>query len=118
MQLTLSCSEIFNSRFNTAFNKIPPKSLPAELLATTHVLVHWDSHVPPSEPLYNSPYTILRHSLHTFTIQMGEREEVVPTSCLKPCQMPHVVSVQPHSCSRGYLPAVLPVQPVHPISTS
>ena len=79
MQLTLSCSEIINSRFNTAAAKIPPAELTAELLATTHVLVHQDGHVPPLALLYDSPYAVLWRFLHTFTIQMGEREEVVST---------------------------------------
>ena len=72
MQLKLSHSEIINSRFNTAASKIPPAELPAELLAATQVLVHWDDHVPPLAPLYNSPYDVLRCSLHTFIIQMGD----------------------------------------------
>ena len=117
MQFTLSWSEIVNSRFNTAANRVPP----AELLAASHVLVRRDGHVPPLAPLYDGPYAVLRRSLHTFTILMGDREEVVSTSRLKPCWTPHVVPAQPRRCgrpdwqdSRGYLPVVLPVLPVHP----
>ena len=68
MQLTLSCSEIVNSRFNTAAGKIPSAVLPAELLATAHMLVCWDGYVPPLVLLYNGLYTVLWCSRHTFTI--------------------------------------------------
>ena len=58
MQLTLSRSEIVNSRFNTAANRVPAE-LPAELLAASHVMVRWDGHVPLLAPLYNGPYAVL-----------------------------------------------------------
>ena len=56
----------------------------------THVLVHRNCHVSPLAPLYNSPYAVLQRSLHTFTIQMGDWEEVevVSTSAHLTCY-PH-----------------------------
>ena len=59
LQLTLSHSETVKSRFNTAASWIPPAELPAELLATSYVLVHQDGHRPLLAPLYNSPNAIL-----------------------------------------------------------
>ena len=122
MQLTLRRSEIVNSRFNTTANHVLPAELPAELLATFHVLVHQDGHVPPLAPLYNGSYTVLRWSLYTFSILMGDREEVVSTSHLKPCRTP-MWCLRSHAgaagCpgqqdSRGYLPVVLLALPAHP----
>ena len=100
MQWTLSRSEIINSRFNTAANCVPTAELPADLLAASHVLFCWDGHVPLLSPLYASPYAVLRRSLHTFTILMGDREEVFSTSSLKPFRTPHVVPAQP--CRRSW----------------
>ena len=95
MKATLSGTKTVNSRFNTAANKIPAAVLPQALFYASHVLVHRDGHVPPLAPLYDSPYTVLLRSLHTFTIQMGDREEVVTTSRLKPCHTPNVVPALP-----------------------
>ena len=122
MKATLSGSEIVNSRFNTAANQIPATVLPQPLLEASHVLVRRDGHVPPLVLLYNGPYTVLRRSLRTFTILMGDREEVVYTSHLKPCHTPIVVPVLPQGTvccpgqlgSRGYLPVVLLTLPAHP----
>ena len=122
MQLKLSRSEIINSRFNTAANRVPPADLPAKLLAASHVLVRQDEHVLPLSPLYDGPYAVLRRSLHTFTILMGDREEVVSTSRLKPCRTPtwcplsHIgaASRLGQQGSRGYLPVVLLALPAHP----
>ena len=68
----------------------------------THVLVRHDSHVLPLALLYNGPYAVLRWSLHTFTIQMGDREEVVSMGHLKPCRTPHVVPAQQCGGSRTF----------------
>ena len=58
MQLTLSRSEMVNSRFNTAASQIPPAKVPTELLAVTHVLFHLECHVPPLALLYDDPYAV------------------------------------------------------------
>ena len=100
MKMTLSRSETVNSRFNTAANRVPPAELPAELLAASHVLVRRDGHVPPLSPLYDGPYVVLERHTNTFTIQMGDREEVVSTGRLKPCRTPHVDAAQPRRRGR------------------
>ena len=85
------------------------------------MLVHWDSHMPALAPLYDGPYDVLRGSLHTFIIQMGEREEVVSTSRLKPCGTPNVAPTLPRKCSwplrsagQSGLPPHFPPDPLHP----
>ena len=71
--------------------------------------------MPLLSPLYDGPYAVLRWSLHTFTILMGDREEVVSISCLKPCRNPHVVPGRlGRQDSWGYLPVVLLALPAHP----
>ena len=100
MKMTLSRSETVNSRFNTAANRVPPAELPAELLAASHVLVRRDGHVPPLSPLYDGPYVVLERHTNTFTIQMGDREEVVSTGRLKPCRTPHVDAALPRRHGR------------------
>ena len=102
MKATLSGTETVNSRFNTAANKIPAAVLPQALLDASHVLVRRDGHVPPLAPLYDGPYAVLQRNLHTFTIQMGDTEEVVSTSHLKLCHMPNMVPALPRR--RGRLP--------------
>jgi hypothetical protein len=41
--------------------------------------------MPPLSPLYDSPHTVRQHSLCHFKLQMGDREDNISTSCLKPC---------------------------------
>ena len=82
--------------------QVTPTELPAKLLVASHVLVRHDSHVLPLALLYNGPYAVLRWSLHTFTIQMGDREEVVSMGHLKPCRTPHVVPAQQCGGSRTF----------------
>ncbi len=55
---TLHVSAPFLSRHNSS-NDLPSE-LPAELLSTPLVWVHWGSLVPPLQPLYNGPYVVLR----------------------------------------------------------
>jgi hypothetical protein len=52
--------------------------------------VSWDGHVPPLQPLYDGPYTVIRRSLHHFTQRIGDREDKVSTLRLKPCTDPTV----------------------------
>ena len=40
---------------------------------------------PPLSPLYDSPYAVLQRSLPHFRLQLGDREDNVSTSRLKPC---------------------------------
>ena len=69
---TLSRAENINSRLKTTTKRAPATELPNKLLTATHMLVHWDSHMPALAPLYDGPYDVLQGSLYTFIIQMGE----------------------------------------------
>ena len=70
---TLSRSKNLSTRHNTAADRIHPTEL-----------VHRDGHMPPLAALYDIPYAVLHWATQYFTIQMGNREEVVSTSRLKP----------------------------------
>jgi hypothetical protein len=72
-------------RHNTAADKGLPGDLPQELWAADRVWVRRGGHAPPLAPLYDSPYTVLQRSLRHFRLQMGDREDNVSTSRLKPC---------------------------------
>ncbi len=65
--------------------------------------MRWDRHVPPLQPLYDGPYTVLRRSLHHFTLHIGNREDKVSTLRLKPCTDPTAPPAQPSV--RGRPPA-------------
>jgi hypothetical protein len=60
-----------------------PSELPAELLSTPLVWVRRGGQVPPLQPLYDSPYTVLCPAPCSFTIRVGSRDEVVPVSRLR-----------------------------------
>jgi hypothetical protein len=62
-----------------------PRELPAELLSTPLVWVRQGIVVPPLQPLYDGPYTVLRRGPCSFTIRVGSRDEVVAVSHLKAC---------------------------------
>jgi hypothetical protein len=47
--------------------------------------VRRDAHVPPLQPLYDGPYTVLRRSLHHFMLRIGDKEDKVSTLRLEPC---------------------------------
>jgi hypothetical protein len=52
------------------------------------VFVRRDGHVPPLQPLYDGPYTVICRSLHHFTLSIGDKEDKVSTLQLKPCTNP------------------------------
>ena len=91
---------VTGTRHNTAASRAAPTELPAALLTAPYVLVRRDGHVPPLELLYDGPYAVLRRCPQYFTIQLGDREEVVSTSRLKPCQSPVTVAAQPRTRGR------------------
>jgi hypothetical protein len=41
--------------------------------------------VPPLTPLYTGPFKVLRRSLHTFQVQVGNRTETISMHRLKTC---------------------------------
>ncbi len=59
------------------------------------MFVRRDGHVPPLQPLYDGPYTVIRRSLHHFTLRIGDKEDKVSTLQLKPCTDPTVPPTQP-----------------------
>ncbi len=56
------------------------------------MFVRRDGHVP---PLYDGPYTVLRLSLHHFTLCISDKEDKVSTLRLKPCTDPTAPPAQP-----------------------
>jgi hypothetical protein len=85
---TLSAAEHSATRHNTAATRHPPPQLPDDLAHAPTVFVRRDSHVPPLQPLYDGPYTVIRCSLHHFTLRIGDKEDKVSTLRLKPCTDP------------------------------
>jgi hypothetical protein len=60
-----------------------PDELPGDLLSVPLVWVRWGGVIPPLQPLYDGPYTVLRRGLRSFTIRVGSRDEVIAVSRLK-----------------------------------
>ena len=85
---TLSAAEHSATRHNTAATCRPPPQLPDDLARALTVFVRRDGHVPPLQPLYDGPYTVIRPSLHHFTLRIGDKEDKVSTLRLKPCTDP------------------------------
>ena len=65
-----------------------PISLPSQLLAAEMVFVRRDGVSPPLAQPYDGPYRVLRRSLHTFQLQIGNRTEEISTHRLKVCHTP------------------------------
>ncbi len=61
---TLSAAEHTATRHNTAAACRPPPQLPDDLAHAPMIFVRRDGHVPPLQPLYDGPYTVIRRSLH------------------------------------------------------
>jgi hypothetical protein len=56
---------------------------PTHLAQAQFVYVRKGGRVPPLEPLYAGPHEVIRKSAKTFTIRLGDREEVVSVDRLK-----------------------------------
>ncbi len=83
-----------------------PSKLPAELLSAPLVWVRQGSLVPSLQPLYDSPYAVLRRSPRSFTIRVGSWDEVVAASGLKACTAADATPGSP--CRRGRPPGSHP----------
>ena len=75
------------------------------------MFVRRDDHVPPLQPLYDVPYTVIRLSLHHFTLRISDKEDKVSTLRLKLCTDPTVPSVLPRV--RGRPPAAARAAAAH-----
>ncbi len=69
------------------------------------MFVRRDSHVPPLQPLYDGPYTVICRSLHYFTLRIGDKEDKVSTLRLKACTDPTAPPALPRV--RGRPPAAV-----------
>lgn len=69
--------------------------VPRQLREVSHVYLRRDGHVPPLQPLYDGPFLVLEKTPKTFTLEMGDRREVVSIDRLKPFlgQSPPVVAL-------------------------
>jgi hypothetical protein len=94
----------------------PPRDLPTDLAAARLVFVRRDGHVPPLTPLYEGPYSVVRRSLHHFTVKMGDREEVISKSRLKTCNDETATPAEPRRRGRppGPRHVWFRLQPVQP----
>jgi hypothetical protein len=62
-----------------------PDELPGDLLSAPLVWVRRGGIIPPLQPLYNGPYTVLRRGPRSFTILVRSQDEVITVSRLKAC---------------------------------
>jgi transposase InsO family protein len=82
----LGAAETVATRHNSARARDVLEELPATLLRVTAVLVHRDGHMPPLEPLYDSPYHVL--ACDWFCLQVGDRTETISTAASSPAWTP------------------------------
>ncbi len=66
-------------------NTALPTALPPDLAEADFVFFRQDSGAPPLTPPYTGPFKVLRRSLHTFQVQVGNRTETISTHRLKSC---------------------------------
>jgi hypothetical protein len=85
---TLSAAKHTATRHNIAAACRPPLQLPDALASAPTVFVRRDGHIPPLQPLYDGPYTVIRRSLHHFTLRIGDKEDKVSNLRFKPCTDP------------------------------
>ncbi len=69
------------------------------------MFVRRDGHVPPLQPLYDGPNTVIHRSLHHFTLRIGDKVDKVSTLRLKPCTDPTAPPALPRV--RGPPPAAV-----------
>ncbi len=109
---TLSAAEHSATRHNTAAVRRPPPQLPNDLARAPTVFVRRGGHVPPLQPLYDGPYTVIRRSLLHFTLRIGDKEDKVSNLRLKPCTNPAAPPALPRV--RGRPPAAVPCRDFPP----
>jgi hypothetical protein len=62
------------------------------------MFVRRDGQVPPLQPLYDGPYTVIRRSLHFFTLRIGDKVDKVD----------NVSTLRPKPCTDPTAPPALP----------
>jgi hypothetical protein len=77
-----------------------PDELPGDLLSAPLIRVCRGGVIPPLQPLYDGPYTVLRRGLRSFTIRVGSRDEVIAVSRLKACTAADATPGSPRLRSR------------------
>ncbi len=101
----MSTAELSATRHNTAAAHRPPPQLPDDHARAPTVFVRRDGHVPPLQPLYEGPYTVIRRSHHHLTLRIGDKVDKVSTLRLKPCTDPTAPPALPRV--RGRPPAAV-----------
>jgi hypothetical protein len=86
------------TRHNLSSTATSSSPLPPDLLHARLVFVRRDEAKPPLAASYAGPYRVLERSTTFFWLQVGEKEDVVATHCLKPAFLPS--DVQPASPPR------------------
>jgi hypothetical protein len=74
--------------------------LPGDLLSAPLVWVRQGSVIPPLQPLYDGPYTVLCRGPRSFTIRVGSRDEVITVSRLKACTAADAMPGSLRRCAR------------------
>ncbi len=77
-----------------------PDELPGDLLSAPFVWVRRGGIIPPLQPLYDGPYTVLRCGPRSFTIRDGSRDEVIVVSRLNACTAADAMPGSPRRCGR------------------
>jgi hypothetical protein len=77
-----------------------PDELPGGLLSAPLIWVRRGVIIPPLQPLYDCPYTVLRRGSRSFTIRVGSRDEVIAVSCFKACTAADATPGSPRHRSR------------------
>ncbi len=72
------------TRHNVSVTSASPSQLPNQLLEASFVLVCRDNHISPLDTRYEGPYKVVKRSLHTLQLQIGNKKEVVSIHRLKP----------------------------------
>ena len=86
----------FFKKLRLAFDKFEPPPavhhaapsgyLDPRLKQATHVFVRRDGHVPPLEPLYSGPFTVVSRGEKFFTVQVGNKQDTISVDRLKVVQ--------------------------------
>jgi hypothetical protein len=63
-----------------------PDELPGDLLSAPLIWIRQGGVIPPLQPPYDGPYTVLRRGPRSFTIRVGFRDKVIAVDRLKACK--------------------------------